>query len=71
LGFFHEDDRIELIRGEFLEIVEKGKRHAACCMTLLEEFASLLKGKAKIRCQDPIELPNLSEPEPDFAIVRI
>ncbi|MDC0832570.1 Uma2 family endonuclease [Geitlerinema sp. CS-897] len=71
LGFFKEGDRIELIRGELVEMAAKGKRHTVCCMNLLEELAILLKGTAKIRCQDPIELPNLSEPEPDFAIVRM
>ncbi|MGC9503304.1 hypothetical protein [Baaleninema sp.] len=40
-------------------------------MNLLEELASLLQVKAKIRCQAPIELPNFSEPEPDFVIAII
>jgi Uma2 family endonuclease len=48
----------------------KGTKHAVCCSNLLEELATLLKGRAKLRCQDPILLSTDSEPEPDFAIVR-
>ena len=71
LGFFHEDDRIELIRGEIIQMAAKGTPHATCCSNLLEELAGLLRGRAKLRCQDPITLPSKSEPEPDFAILRI
>lgn len=71
LGFFHEDDRIELIRGEIIQMAAKGTPHTTCCSNLLEELAGLLRGRAKLRCQDPITLPSKSEPEPDFAILRI
>jgi len=71
LGFFHEDDRIELIRGEIIQRAAKGTLHTTCCSNLLEELAILVAGKAKVRCQDPITLPSSSEPEPDFVIVRL
>lgn len=71
LGFFHEDDRIELIRGEIIQMAAKGTPHTTCCSNLLGELAILLVGRAKLRCQDPIVLPSNSEPEPDFAIVRL
>lgn len=71
LGFFHEDDRIELIRGEIIQMAAKGTPHTTCCRNLLEELAGLLRGRAKLQCQDPITLPSTSEPEPDFAILRI
>ncbi len=71
LGFFHEDDRVELIRGEIIQMAAKGTPHTTCCSNLLEELAILVAGKAKVRCQDPIILPSSSEPEPDFVIVRL
>src|SRR4028119_1592910 len=71
LGFFHEDDRVELIRGEIIQMAAKGTPHTTCCSNLLEELAILVAGKAKVRCQDPITLPSSSEPEPDFVIVRL
>jgi Uma2 family endonuclease len=70
LGFFHEDDRIELIRGEIIEMAAKGTPHTTCCSSLLEELMGLIAGKATLRCQDPITLPSRSEPEPDFVIVQ-
>lgn len=70
LGFFTEDDRVELIRGEIMQMAAKGTPHTNCCRDLLEELAQLLAGRAKLQCQDPIVLPSNSEPEPDFAILR-
>lgn len=71
LGFFGEDDRIELIRGEIIQMAAKGTPHTNCCRDLLEELVILLAGRAKVQCQDPIVLPSNSEPEPDFAILRL
>ncbi|NJR76598.1 MAG: Uma2 family endonuclease, partial [Scytonema sp. CRU_2_7] len=70
LGFFTEDDRLELINGEIIQMSPKGTRHTTCCSNLLEELAVLVAGRAKVRCQDPISLPSKSEPEPDFTIVK-
>ena len=70
IGFFAEDDRVELIRGEINRMAAKGTAHTVCCSNLLAALAELLAGYATLRCQDPIALPFGSEPEPDFAIVR-
>jgi Uma2 family endonuclease len=70
LGFFHENERVELIRGELVQMVAKGTAHTTCCSNLIRELARLIAGKAELRCQDPINLPSGSEPEPDFAIIR-
>lgn len=70
LGFFQEGDRIELIRGELVPMVSKGKAHTTCCRNLIRELPKLLRDRATLQCQDPILLPNNSEPEPDFVIVR-
>ncbi|MCT7983771.1 Uma2 family endonuclease [Laspinema sp. A4] len=70
LGFFAEGDRTELIQGEAIQMVPKGKPHAVCCMNLNEQLILRVSGQGKIRCQDPITLPNHSEPEPDFTLVQ-
>jgi Uma2 family endonuclease len=70
IGFFHEDDRIELIRGEIIEMAAKGTAHETCISKLLRELVRLLGDAATLRCQSPILLLNNSEPEPDFAIVK-
>jgi len=70
IGFFHEDDHIELINGEIIQIVAKGTAHETCLRKLLKELPKLIGDRATLQCQAPITvLPN-SEPEPDFAIVQ-
>ncbi|RUT06018.1 hypothetical protein DSM106972_032240 [Dulcicalothrix desertica PCC 7102] len=71
IGFFHEDERVELIRGELVRMAAKGTPHTVCCSNLIRELAPLIAGKAELRCQDPITLPSGSEPEPDFTIARL
>lgn len=71
IGFFAEDDRVELIRGEISKMAAKGTAHTTCCRNLLRELAELVVGRAELQCQDPISLPSGSEPEPDFAIMRL
>lgn len=70
LGFLSEDDRVELIRGEIIQMSAKGTLHTTCCRNLVEELVKLLAGQAQVQCQDPIALSSKSEPEPDFAILR-
>lgn len=70
IGFFHEDDRIELIRGEIIEMAAKGTAHEVCLRNLLRELPRLVGDRATLQSQAPIILPPNSEPEPDFAIVR-
>lgn len=68
LGFFKESDRIELIRGELIQMVAKGTPHTVCGSILCRQLDRLLGDRAVIRGQDPITLPNQSEPEPDVAM---
>lgn len=70
LGFLTEDDRVELIRGEIMQMAAKGTPHTVCCSNLIGELAGLLASRATLRCQDPIILPSNSEPEPDFVIAK-
>ena len=71
LGFLTEDERVELIKGEIIQMVAKGTAHINCCRNLLKQLLILLLGRAELQCQDPIVLPSNSEPEPDFTILRI
>lgn len=71
LGFFDEDGRIELINGEIVTMPAKGMPHENCLMVLNRELVQAVGKRAFVRCQSPITLPNDSEPEPDFSIVRV
>lgn len=70
LGFFKEGDRIELIRGELIQMTAKGTPYTVCSSILCRQLDRLLGDRVVIRGQDPITLPNQSEPEPDIIIAR-
>ena len=64
------DRRVELLRGEIVEMSPEGEDHAYCSEEAGEYLARLLAKHAKIRHAKPITLANDSEPEPDIAIVQ-
>ena len=70
LGFFQEDDRVELIRGEMIEMAAKGMLHATVNRRLARELANIIGHGATLQGQDPIILSNYSEPEPDVVILK-
>ncbi|MEH2010492.1 Uma2 family endonuclease [Nostoc sp.] len=70
LGFFHEDDHIELINGEIIEMASKGTAHETCLRNLWKQLPKIIGDRATLQSQAPITLPPNSEPEPDFAIVQ-
>ena len=70
LSFFREDDRVELIKGEIIPMVSKGKPHSVCSTRLFRELFKLLAERAILRGQEPIIIPEFSEPEPDFIIAQ-
>jgi Uma2 family endonuclease len=70
LGFFAPDERVELIRGEIINMAAKGRFHSVCNSLLVEELILLLARRARVRVQEPIILTDDSEPEPDVVIAR-
>ncbi len=70
LGFFTENDRIELIRGEIIEMPPKRTPHSVCNSHLWKQLYELIGKQAEIRVQEPIILPSNSEPEPDVVIAK-
>ncbi len=70
LGFFKKEDKIELIRGEIIEMAAKGMLHATVNRRLARELANIIGHGATLQGQDPIILSNYSEPEPDVVILK-
>ncbi len=64
------DRKVELLKGEIVEMSPEGKPHAYCSDEAGEYLTKLLGERAKVRHAKPITLPNNSEPEPDLAIVQ-
>jgi Uma2 family endonuclease len=70
-GIIREGERVELILGQIFTMAAKGTRHTVSTTRLLKELLRLVGERAIVRCQDPITLPNHSEPEPDIVIARL
>jgi Uma2 family endonuclease len=62
IGFFKEDDHIQLINGELIEIVSKGRAHETCLRNLLRELPKMIGDRGTLQSQAPITIPTNSEP---------
>jgi Uma2 family endonuclease len=69
-GILTEEDRVELIRGEIIEMSPIGTKHAACVRRLNKLLSSKLRDRVLIAIQDPVKLNNNSEPQPDVALLK-
>jgi Uma2 family endonuclease len=69
-GIFSPDSRMELIEGEILHLAPIGFNHAGHVARLIHTLAPLIQTKAIINAQNPVQLSDLSEPEPDFLLLH-
>jgi Uma2 family endonuclease len=69
-GILDKDDRVELIKGEVVEMTPIGVRHAACVTNLEALFYKLPESLVTVRGQNPIQLPDDSEPQPDVVLLK-
>ncbi len=69
-GIFSEAARVELIEGEIIEMSRIGKRHAACVGRLTQRLGLLLQQEAIIWVQNPLQLNDYSQPQPDVALLK-
>ena len=69
-GILHEDDRVELIEGKIIQMAAIGSRHAACVKRLVKLLVREIGDSGVVGAQDPIILPDSSEPEPDVTVLR-
>ena len=70
VGILGEDDRIELIKGEIIEMSPIGRRHMAFVANLNQLLVVRLAGRALVWCQSPVALADDTEPQPDLAVLR-
>src|SRR3954470_23441098 len=69
-GVFGEDERIELIRGEIIEMPPIGFDHGNSVSNLVIALTPQIGKSARPWIQSPIQLPNNTLPEPDFALLK-
>src|SRR5438094_4132647 len=69
-GILNEDDRVELVRGEIVQMSPIGIQHAACVARLTEILLGRLRGRATLWPQNPLTILPDSEPQPDIILLR-
>ncbi|MBU7584330.1 MAG: Uma2 family endonuclease [Nostoc sp. TH1S01] len=69
-GILTEDDRVELIRGEIIEMSPIGTKHAGCVNRLINLLVQLLGNRVIVAAQNPVKLNDNSQPQPDVALLK-
>src|SRR5215472_2358841 len=69
-GVLGDDDRVELLEGQLVDMASIGPRHALAVDALNEFLVMAAAGQAVVRVQNPIVLDDMSEPRPDFSLLR-
>jgi Uma2 family endonuclease len=68
-SLFGEDARLELLDGEVIEMPRISSRHASCVMELTRLLVQLVANQAAVSTQNPVQLDEHSEPQPDIAVL--
>lgn len=70
VGILKPTDRVELIRGEIVQMPPPGRRHVAFVNNLNQLLVMRLAAHAIVSVQNPVVLADDTEPQPDLAILR-
>ncbi len=70
VGGFEPEDRIELLDGELWEMTTEGSRHAVACTKIMYVLQRAFTEGSFVSVGHPLALDDVSEPEPDIAVVR-
>jgi Uma2 family endonuclease len=71
-GVFPPEARLELIRGEIVEMSPIGNGHSSSVRRFIRNFSSRLSAYAIVDAQNPILLREQeSEPQPDLTLLRL
>lgn len=68
-GFFHPEVRVELIEGIVYDMAPQGSFHSTGVSLIAHALRSIFPTGCHLRVQMPLALGDLSEPEPDVAVV--
>ncbi len=71
VGIFDEDERVELLEGNIICKPKIGTAHRSAVGRTDYLLKNILINRAWVSIQDPIQLDDYSEPEPEIAVVKI
>lgn len=69
-NIFPPESHVELIEGEIFEMSPIGSNHASHLKRINKLFTRLIPENLFPSVQDPLQLGDLSEPEPDFMLLK-
>jgi Uma2 family endonuclease len=70
VGILKPEEHVELIDGEIIQMSPIGHPHAVCVNRINQLFVLSLHGRAVIQIQNPIQLNDYTEPEPDVVVLK-
>src|SRR6266702_3964041 len=70
VGILPPDARVELIEGEIIDMAPIGTGHGGTVAQLIRLLLSAVGDRAHLLAQLPVRLSDISEPEPDCALVK-
>ncbi len=70
VGILTERDRVELIEGQLIAMSPIGSEHSGAVNALTRMLVRAVGDRGVVAVQNPVQLDDLSEPEPDFAVLK-
>ena len=70
IGVFGHEPRVELVEGQILDMTPIGTAHASIVDDLTRRFILGVGERAVVRSQNPIIIDNMTELQPDVALLR-
>jgi Uma2 family endonuclease len=71
VGILDPDARLELLEGDIVEMSPVGVRHVMCVNRANMLFARRLGDRAIVSVQNPVQLSEYTEPQPDIVLLRL
>ncbi|WP_413172317.1 Uma2 family endonuclease [Anabaena azotica] len=69
-GILTENDRVELIRGEIINMSPIIPKHSGCVIFFTNLLVLILQKLAIVSVHNPVVLNEISEPQPDIALLK-
>ncbi len=70
-GILTDDDRVELVNGEIIEMSPISPNHAGAVNRISRLFNQKVDDTVIVSVQNPIQLNDYSEPQPDIALLKL
>jgi hypothetical protein len=70
-GILGPGDRVELIEGEIIEMSPIGDRHATRVLRAIDFLSRAFAGRALVNVQNPLQLSDYTEPQPDLVVLKL